>query len=304
MAIDEDIARPMNSRFGALITAMATPFDAEGAVDLAAAEQLASWLAEHGSDGLVVTGSTGEASTLTDDEKIELWAAVKKAAGGKAKIIAGSGSNDTAHSVHLTKKAHELGLDGALVVTPYYNRPPQAGLIAHFSAIATASDIPLMLYDIPVRTARKIDHATLLRLAEVDNIVAVKDACGDAQGAARLVAEAPPDFEVYCGNDADTLPWLSVGAVGVVSVASHLVGPQMAQMVRLFWEGDAAAARKIHLDLMPVFDVLAMTTNPIPLKAALEMAGHRAGDPRLPLVPATETEKDKIRGVLSKAGVI
>jgi 4-hydroxy-tetrahydrodipicolinate synthase len=294
----------MQGRFGDLITAMVTPFDSEGGVSIAEAQRLAAWLVDHGSDGLVLAGSTGEGPTLNDDEKISLWRAIVEAVGGRAKVIAGSGTYDTAHTIHLTKEAEKVGCHAVLVVTPYYNRPPQPGLLAHFKAIAAATSLPVILYDIPVRTGRKIEHSTLIELAQVENIVAVKDACSDLQGAARLVAEAPESFQVYSGNDADTLPFLSVGAVGVIAVASHVAGPQMAEMISLYKSGNAEAAQKIHLDLMPVFDVMGITTNPIPVKAAVNMIGFDAGDPRLPLVPATEKEKAAIRDVLSKAGVI
>lgn len=293
----------MRGQFGNLITAMVTPFD-EGSVDLSAAAELAEWLIDNGSDGLVIGGSTGEAPTLSDEEKVSLFRAVVDAVGGRAKVIAGTGTNDTAHSIHLSQEAARAGVHGLLLVTPYYNRPPQSGLLAHFKAVAASTELPVILYDIPVRSARKIEHSTIMELAEVRNIVAIKDACGDAQGAARLVADAPEGFEVYSGNDADTLPWLAVGAVGVIAVASHVVGPQMAQMISLYHSGDAATAQKIHLQLMPVFDVMSITTNPIPVKAALELLGKRVGAPRLPLVPATTSEIEQIRGVLTAAGVL
>lgn len=295
----------MSGHFGNLVTAMVTPFDAAGKVNLLEAERLADWLTrEGGSDGLVVTGSTGEASTLTDQEKLDLWRAVAGAAGGNARVIAGTGTNDTEHSKNLTRAAEVTGVDGVLLVTPYYNRPPQAGLLAHFKTLAAATSLPALLYDIPSRTARKIEHGTLMELAQVDNIVGVKDACGDAQGALRIVAEAPDGFDLYAGNDGDTLPWLAVGAAGTIAVASHLVGPRMADMIRLFQEGDAAAARKISFELMPVFDVLSLTTNPIPIKAALELTGHKVGAPRLPLVPADAEEREKIDQVLRAAGLV
>lgn len=294
----------MRGRFGDLITAMVTPFDSEGKIDLDQAQKLAIWLIEQGSEGLVLAGSTGEGPTLTDDEKVLLWREVKKAVGDRASVIANSGTYDTAHSIHLTKEAEKAGVDAVLVVTPYYNRPPQAGLLAHFKAVAGATSLPNILYDIPIRTGRKIEHDTLIQLAAVDNVVGVKDAAGDVQGTARLVAEAPSDFQIYSGNDADTLPWLSVGAVGVIAVASHVVGPQFAQMIAAFKSGDVATAAKIHLDLMPVFDAMGITTNPIPVKAALELLGHAVGDPRLPLVAATAEQIDQLRGVLTKAGVM
>lgn len=294
----------VHPRFGDLITAMVTPFDPEGKLDLGEAQKLAAWLAGHGSDGLVLAGSTGEAATLNDEEKISLWRAVAEAVGGKASVIAGSGTYSTEHSIHLTKEAEKAGVDAALVVTPYYNRPPQSGLLAHFQAVAEATSLPIILYDIPIRTGRKIEHDTLLQLAEVSNIVGVKDAVGDVQGAARLVAEAPSDFQVYSGNDADTLPWLAVGAVGVIAVASHVAGPQFAQMISAFKAGDSSTARKIHLELMPVFDAMGITTNPIPVKAAMELLGHPVGKPRLPLPPATAEQIDQLRGVLARAGIL
>lgn len=293
----------MNGRFGSLLTAMVTPFDPDGKLNLVEAERLADWLIRNGSDGLVVSGSTGEASTLSDQEKMDLWRAVKGAAGGTP-VIAGTGSNDTAHSCALSRIAEGTLVDGVLAVTPYYNRPSQTGLIAHFRAIASSTSLPVILYDIPSRSVTKIEHRTIMELAEVDNIVGIKDACGSAQGAARIAAEAPGDFELFSGNDGDTLPWLAVGAVGVIAVASHLVGPQMADMIRLFKQGDPAAARKIHFDLMPVYDVMSITTNPVPVKAALAMMGRPAGDPRLPLVPATGEEKKRISEVLERAGLL
>ncbi|MGQ0678735.1 MAG: 4-hydroxy-tetrahydrodipicolinate synthase [Actinomycetota bacterium] len=294
----------MGGRFGDLVTAMVTPFDSSGNVDYRQAQDLARRLVERGSDGLVVAGSTGEASTLTDEEQRELWRAVKDAVGERAHIVAGTGSNDTRHAIHLTRWAEQDGLDGALCVTPYYNKPPQAGLLAHFQAIADATSLPILLYDIPARSVVKIDHATIMELATIKNIVGIKDAVGNVQGAARLVAEAPEGFEVYCGNDADTLPWLAVGAVGVVAVAGQIVGPQMAQMISLFKSGDAAGARKIHLELLPVFDAMGLTTNPIPVKAALQLMGQDVGPPRLPLIPATAAQIDELRRVLTRAGVL
>lgn len=294
----------MRGRFGDLITAMATPFDSSGRLDLIHARRLALWLVDHSSDGLVLAGSTGEGPTLSDEEKIALWEEVVGAVESRASVIANTGTYDTAHSIHLTKEAERVGVDAALVVTPYYNRPPQSGLIAHFTAVAEATGLPNILYDIPIRTGRKIEHETLLRLAQVDNIVGVKDAAGDVQATARLIAEAPSDFQVYSGNDGDTLPWLAVGAVGVIAVASHVVGPQFAQMIAAFKSGDVATATKVHLELMPIFDAMGLTTNPIPVKAALNLLGHSVGEPRLPLVPATDDQVEKLRGVLAKAGIL
>lgn len=294
----------MRGRFGDLITAMVTPFDREGKLNLDEASKLASWLVDQGSEGLVIAGSTGEAPTLSDVEKVSLWREIAKAVGERASVIAGTGTYDTAHSVHLTQEAEKAGVDAALVVTPYYNRPPQNGLSAHFKAIAAATSLPILLYDIPIRSSRKIEHETIMELATVENIVGVKDACGDAQGAARLVAEAPGGFEVYSGNDGDTLPWLAIGAVGVIAVASHVAGPQMAEMISRFKSNDPETARKIHFQLMPVFDAMSITTNPIPVKAALQLMGHDVGAPRLPLPEATKDQQDALRKILKEAGVI
>ena len=294
----------MKGQFGGLITAMVTPFDSDGRVELGAAQKIAAWLLDNGSEGLVVSGTTGEGPTLTDQEKADLWRAVVEAVGDRGSVIAGSGTNDTAHSIHLTQQAEKAGCDAALVVTPYYNRPPQSGLLAHFQAVARATALPIVLYDIPVRTGRKIDHATLLKLAETPNIVGVKDAAGDVQGAARLVAQAPEGFELYCGNDADTLPWLSVGAVGVISVASHVAGPKMAEMIAAYWAGDPERARRLNAELIGIYDVMNVTANPIPVKAAMELAGHPAGPPRLPLPEATSDEVARIREALRSAGLV
>ena len=294
----------MKGQFGGLITAMVTPFDADGRVELGTAQKIAAWLLDNGSEGLVVTGTTGEGPTLTDQEKAGLWRAVVEAVGDRGSVIAGSGTNDTAHSIHLTREAEKTGCHAALVVTPYYNRPPQSGLVAHFQAVAGATGLPILLYDIPVRTGRKIDHATLLTLAETPNIAGVKDAAGDVQGAARLVAEAPGGFEVYSGNDADTLPWLSVGAVGVISVASHIAGLRMAEMLHAYWGGEPDKACRLNAELISVYDAMAVTANPIPVKAAMELAGHPAGPPRLPLPKATPDEVAAIRGALRSAGLV
>jgi 4-hydroxy-tetrahydrodipicolinate synthase len=295
----------MAGRFGSVITAMATPFRDDFSLDLDRAQELAAWLLDHGSDSLVVFGSTGEAATQTDDEKRDLLRAVKEAAGGRGQIIAGTGTYDTAHSIHLTAMAQENGADAVLTVTPYYNRPPQRGLTAHFTAIAKSTTLPVILYNIPGRSACTIEPDTLLRLAaDVPNVVAVKDATADFQTASRIIAESPPDFELYSGDDWATFPMVALGAKGVISVASHLAGERMRDMVELTVAGDAAAARKIHDELMPLYRGLFIVSNPIPLKAALEMAGRPVGPPRLPLVPATDDERARIRQAMIDAGVI
>lgn len=294
----------MKGQFGGLLTAMVTPFHQDGRVDLGGAEKLAAWLIDNGSDGLVITGTTGESPTVTDAEKVELWRAVVGAVGDRSCVIAGTGSNNTAHSIKLTAEAEKAGCHAALVVTPYYNRPPQAGLVGHFKAVASATALPIVVYDIPSRTGRKVEHRTLLALADVENIVAVKDACGDVQGAARLVAEAPESFEVYCGNDADTLPWLAVGARGVIAVASHVAGLRMAEMMNAFWAGEVDRARALNAELIGVYDAMSVAPNPISVKAAVGMLGHSAGAPRLPLTEATAEEAGKIRRALVSAGLL
>lgn len=294
----------MAGRFGSVITAMVTPFYPDGRLDVDGAQSLARQLLDDGSDALVVTGSTGEAATLAHREKVELYRAVVEAAQGRGKVLAGTGTYDTAETVELTHEAQEAGVDGALVVTPYYNRPPQRGLIAHFTAVAESTELPLIVYNIPSRTATLIEADTLLRLAEVENIVAVKDATGDLRTAARIVAESPPGFEVLSGDDWATFEFVCLGATGVISVASHLVGTRMGEMIRLCRTGDVSGALKIHNQLAPLFDALFITSNPIPLKAALEMVGRPAGPPRLPLVPATAEERDRIERALRDAGLL
>jgi 4-hydroxy-tetrahydrodipicolinate synthase len=295
----------MTGRFGSLITAMVTPFREEDhALDVDGAQRLASHLLDTGSDAIVVAGSTGESPTLSYKEKAELFRAVGDVARGRGKLICGTGTYSTAETLELTQAAEDAGADGLLVVTPYYNKPPQRGLIAHFERVADATDLPIIVYNIPGRTATRIEHDTLLELAKRPNIVAVKDSTGDFKGVSRLMAEAPPDFEVYSGDDWATFGYVCLGAVGIVSVASHLVGPQIRQMIELIQTGDVPAARKIHEDLSPLFNALFITSNPIPLKAALGMIGLPAGVPRLPLVPATAEERTRVRKALEDAGLL
>ena len=290
-------------QFGSVVTAMVTPFREDHAVDLDGAQDLAAYLVDHGSDALVVAGSTGESPTLTNHEKAELFRAVGEAVRGRAKLICGTGTYSTAETLELTQAAEDAGADGLLVVTPYYNKPPQRGLIAHFERIAAATELPIIVYNIPGRTATRLEHETLLKLAEHPNIVAVKDSTGDFKGISRLVAEIP-DFEVYSGDDWATFGYVCLGAVGVVSVASHLVGPQIRQMIELIDTGDIAAARKIHESLSPLFNALFITSNPIPVKAAMELLGRKVGAPRLPLVPATAEERERVRKALEDAGLL
>ena len=282
---------------------MVTPFDDSGALDLDGAVILARWLAAHGSDGLVVAGTTGEAPVLSDSECSDLWRAVAEAV--TIPVIAGTGTNDTRHSIDLTQKATDAGVDGVLVVTPYYSRPSQHGLADHFAAVADSTRLPVMLYDIPVRAGRKIAHETMLRLARaVPNIVGVKDAAADVPAAARLVAEAPDAFDVYCGDDNLALALLAIGAVGLVSVASHWAGIEMGQMVSSFAKGDVDTARSLNARLMESYDFESSDThpNPVPAKAACRALGLPAGQCRPPLGAAAPELDGEARLVMSRLG--
>ncbi len=283
---------------GKMITAMVTPFDGKGAVNYKAAADLARYLVEQGSTGLVVSGTTGESPTLSREEKSELFSSVVEAVKGKAAVIAGTGSNSTAEAKSLTGEAVHKGADAVLVVTPYYNKPTQEGLYRHFRSVAEETSLPVMLYNVPGRTGVNMSADTVLRLAEIKNIVALKEAGGDLEQAAEICAGAPQGFTVYSGDDALTLPMLSVGAVGVVSVASHLVGPQIAAMIDLFMQGRVAEATKLHLALLPVFQGLFMVSNPIPVKAALKLIGIDAGIPRLPLLPLEGETLERLQKLL------
>jgi 4-hydroxy-tetrahydrodipicolinate synthase len=274
-----------------MLTAMITPFDAEGRLDVDGAVKLAKHLLANGNDGLVLAGTTGESPVLTDEEKTELWRSVCEAV--TAPVIAGSGTYDTAHSIELTKTAEACGAAGILAVCPYYNRPSQSGIEAHFRAVAGATSLPVMLYDIPIRTGRKLSHDLLLRLGtEVDNIVAVKDAGADVVAAAKLIAAAPKGYELYSGDDVLTLPLLSVGAVGAVSVAGHWVGTQIAEMIAAFRGGDPDKARELNATLLEAvaFQTNDETPNPVPAKAMLRELGLPAGHCRLPHVEPPEAD--------------
>jgi 4-hydroxy-tetrahydrodipicolinate synthase len=274
--------------FGRLLTAMITPFNHEGEVDYGSAERLADHLINTGTEAIVLCGTTGESPTLTWEEEYELFRVVRQAAGGRAKIIAGTGSNSTREAIVATEKAYKLGLDGTLQVTPYYNKPPQAGLYEHFRAIAlSAPELPMILYNIPGRTACKLELETILRLAEIPNIVGIKEATGDLDLASQIRAKADPDFLIYSGDDSLTLPIMAVGGHGVISVASHLVGAKIQAMMQSFIAGKVEEARAIHLELFPLFRALFSMTNPIPIKAALQMLGLDTGVVRQPLVKAT-----------------
>jgi 4-hydroxy-tetrahydrodipicolinate synthase len=294
----------MAGRFGAVVTAMVTPFREDHSLDLDAARSLAAHLYERGTESIVVAGSTGESPTLTHKEKLELFRAVIEVAHGRGKVLCGTGTYDTAETLELSREAEGLGADGLLLVTPYYNKPPQRGLLEHFSQVANAVGVPVVAYNIPGRTGIRIEHDTLLQMAEVPNIVGVKDSTGDFQAISKLISEAPPDFEVYSGDDWATFGYLCLGAVGVVSVAAHLVSGRIKQLCDLIEAGDIPAARKIHEELTPLFNALFITSNPIPVKTALEMVGHPVGPPRLPLVPATAEERERIRKALVDAGLL
>lgn len=285
--------------FGRILTAMITPFTEDGKVDYAIAEALASHLAAHGTDTLVVCGTTGESPTLSWEEEYELFQVVQKAVSGKAKVIAGTGSNSTQEAIAATQKASKLGLDGSLQVVPYYNKPPQSGLYEHFKAIAQASpDIPLMLYNVPGRTGQNLLPETVAKLAQIPNIVAVKEASGNLDQVSQIRRLTPNEFTIYSGDDSLTLPILAVGGRGVVSVASHLVGDQLQQMVQSFEKGDIQAATQIHLQLFPLFKALFLTANPIPVKAALALQGWTVGRPRLPLNDAPPEIVQTLQSIL------
>lgn len=285
-------------RFGRVLTAMATPFAPDGSLDAKAAGDLARWLVEQGNDGLVVAGTTGESPVLTDEERIELFRAVRAAV--DVPLVAGTTTNDTAHSIALTEAAAEVGVDGILAVTPYYNKPPQSGLRRHFEAVAGASDLPVMLYDVPGRTGRKIDADTILGLArDVPTVVALKDAGGDPAATGQLIAAAPAGFEVYSGDEPLTLAFLAYGAVGVVGVASHWTASLQADMFFAFEAGDTAGARKLNARLLPSYAYMNSDTCVFSqaVKVMLAELGHPIGDCRLPLGPAPEGTAERAREV-------
>jgi 4-hydroxy-tetrahydrodipicolinate synthase len=287
---------------GEVLTAVVTPFRADGAVDLDAFGRLCAHLVDKGCDGVVVAGTTGEAPTLTDDERLSLFAAAVESVGDRGTVVAGTGTYSTAHSVHLTEQANELGVDAFLVVTPYYNKPPPRGIVAHFRAIAEATDRPIVVYNIPQRVVVNIEPETLAELAEIPNVTAVKQATTDPEQARRILAET--DLALYAGNDELLLPFLELGGVGGILVYTHVVGRQVRELVTRFRDGDVDGARAIEADLRTVIEALAVATNPIPVKAALAMLGHDVGGLRLPLVEATDEEKAVVREALERVGVL
>ena len=289
--------------FGTLVTAMVTPFKENGQVNYTKAQELAAYLVETGSDSLVITGTTGETSTLTRAEKISLYGAVKEAVGKEIKIIAGTGDNETDTSISLTKEAVGNGADAILLVVPYYNRPPQEGLYQHFKVVAEATELPVMLYNIPSRTGTNMLPETVERLAAIKNIVAIKEAAGSMDQVSELRQRLPENFAIYSGDDPLTLPMLALGADGVVSVAGHLMGRQIKEMIRKFKANDTAGALAIHLSLLKFFKTMFIVTNPIPVKTAMNLLGWELGGFRLPMVGATAHETEIIRGVLQEYGL-
>jgi 4-hydroxy-tetrahydrodipicolinate synthase len=286
---------------GDVLTAIATPFRSDGSVDYERFRELAEFLVENGSDGVVVTGTTGEAPTLSDGEKAELWETAVDTLRGRATVVAGTGTNDTAHSIHMTERAAEIGVDAALVVTPYYNLPPQRAIVAHFEAVAAATDLPIVVYNIPSRVVRNIEPETIERLAQIPTVRAVKQANPDLEEAQRI-----PGFglDLYAGDDNLIFPFLELGGRGGICVHTHVAGPQVAEMVRAYKNGDAARAKEIDTQLAPAYELLKVQTNPIAIKAALNLTGHDVGGVRLPLVEATAAEVEQVRGCLERLGVL
>ncbi|MBP8819668.1 MAG: 4-hydroxy-tetrahydrodipicolinate synthase [Syntrophomonadaceae bacterium] len=287
-----------------LLTAMVTPYDDQLQVDYAKAAKLAEYLANNGTEGIVVSGTTGESPVLSDEEKLKLFAAVKGKLGKRIPVWAGTGSNDTKHSLELSKEAEKLGVDGVMLVCPYYNKPSQEGLYQHFKAIAGAVSLPVMLYNVPGRTSINLLPETVARLAEIENIVAIKEASGSMDQVSTLMTLLPEDMTVYSGDDSLTLPMMALGARGVVSIASHLVGNQILAMIEAFNQGEVKSAADLHKQLFPIFKGLFITTNPVPLKEALNQLGQNVGGLRLPLAEASPTEKTFIQELLINANLL
>jgi len=283
---------------GEVLTAVVTPFDRDGAVDYERFREVARYLVEHGSDGLVVAGTTGESPTLSDDERLELFRVAGDTLKGRATMVAGTGTYSTAHSVHLTREAHEIGVDGFLVVTPYYNKPPARGIVEHFKAIAAESDKPIVVYNIPGRVVLNLEPETIAELAEIPSVRAVKQANDDLEQARRILAET--DLDLYAGDDVLIYPFLELGGIGGVCVHTHVVGPEVKEMIRSFRDGDAQAAKRIDGELAAAYELLKVQTNPIAIKAALNLLGHDVGGLRLPLVEATGDEIAQVRDCLER----
>ncbi len=286
---------------GEVLTAVVTPFRADGSLDLDSFRALARYLVANGSDGLVVTGTTGESPTLSDTEREELWAAALEEVGDRATVVAGTGTYSTEHSIHLTARAHALGVDGFLVVTPYYNKPPPRGTVEHFKAIAAVSDLPIVVYNIPGRVVLNLETETIAELGEIESVTAVKQANPDI-GQARAIVEL--GLDLYAGDDDLIYPFLEVGGIGGVCVHTHVVGPQVKEMVQRYRAGDAESAREIDASLRPALDLLKVVSNPIAIKQALNLLGHEVGGLRLPLVEASEAETAEIRACLERLGLL
>ena len=291
-------------QLGRILTAMATPFTADGKLDLYGAQKLAVYLIDHGSEGLVVAGTTGESPALTHNEKLELFKAVKTAVGDRVPVIANTGMNSTAASIELSREAEALGVDGFMLVVPYYNRPSQEGLYRHFKAIAEATTLPIILYNIPSRTGCNMNVDTVLRLAAIDNIVGIKEASGNLDQATAILQQAPDEFLLYSGDDLLTLPLMAIGARGVISAAANVVGQEMQAMVTAFVNGDVLEAAKLHQELFPIFKALFISTNPVPLKTALQIMGLPGGPVRLPLVGLNSSEREIVATVMKEAGLV
>jgi 4-hydroxy-tetrahydrodipicolinate synthase len=287
---------------GEVLTAIVTPFDDEGQVDIAKFRELASYLIDNGSDGVVVTGTTGESPTLTDDERFRLYEAAVIEVGERATVVAGTGTYDTAHSIHLTERADAIGVDGFLVITPYYSKPTARGIVEHFKAIAAVSDKPVVVYNIPARVVINIEPETMCELAEIPNVKAVKQANADLDQARTILAET--DLDLYAGDDDLVLPFLELGGTGGVCVHTHVVGPQVKELIRRFREGDGEAAKRLEEQTAPAIEILRVVTNPIAIKAALNLLGHEVGGVRLPLVEADDAERAAIRGCLERLGLL
>jgi 4-hydroxy-tetrahydrodipicolinate synthase len=286
---------------GEVLTAVVTPFDRTGAVDLDRFRALCGFLVDNGSDGVVVTGTTGESPTLSDEERFALYEAAVDEVGDRASVVAGTGTYSTAHSVHLSERAAGIGVHGLLIVTPYYNKPTQQGIVRHFEEIAVSTDLPLVVYDIPGRVVTDVEQATIARLAEIPTVRAVKQAKPDLDAARNVVACG---LDLYAGDDDLVFPFLEVGGLGGVCVHSHVVGPRVKEMVTLHRAGDVEAARALHEELSPAIDLLRVVVNPIAIKCALNLLGHEVGGLRLPLVEATEDEAERVRGCLERLGLL
>jgi 4-hydroxy-tetrahydrodipicolinate synthase len=294
----------MTIDFGRVITAMVTPFDNEGNVHYAEAERLAAHLADNGSDGIVVCGTTGESPTLSWDEEYQLFQVVQKAVAGKAKVIAGTGSNSTSEAIEATQKAAKLGVDASLQVVPYYNKPSQLGIYGHFEAIAKACDLPMMLYNIPGRTGQALEPETIAKLAQVAGIVAIKESTGNIDIASQIRSLTPPEFKIYSGDDSLTLPILAIGGSGVVSVASHLVGNQIQQMIAAFESGQNQLATQLHIKMLSLFKGLFFAPNPMPIKAALKLQGWEVGGLRLPMCELPAESLPQLQQLLQQQGLL